>query len=249
MEPTTSAPPVAEEIGADMLTRVGAAARRNNLSFEDFQQHWVEQHGPTAGSIPNLVRYVQHHAVLSGGVPVLPYPGFDACSELDFDSLAAMDDGFAQAAATGELKADEDRFVDKERYSWVLGEADVRLATTPPAEPVTLVSWWRAHPSSSAERLVEVLTGSWEDALAESVASPIAGRRLIVARRDWHRGRPDPTADAVEVIVFDGIDCARDFVVDTVSRIGTIVAGVAFGVERHLAVPVVVSPGPVGPGY
>src|SRR6187399_2110991 len=109
-----------------MLTRVGAAARRAGSTVGEFQEHWRTSHGPTAGAIPNLVRYVQHHAVVRDGALALPYPGFDACSELDFETPATMDDGFARAAALGELQADEDRFVDKQRYSWVLGEREER---------------------------------------------------------------------------------------------------------------------------
>jgi uncharacterized protein (TIGR02118 family) len=218
-----------------MLTRVGAAARLPALGVERFQQHWREQHGPTAGAIPNLRRYVQHHAVLVGGRLLLPYPGFDACSELDFDSPEAMDEGFARAIETGALRADEDRFVDKQRYSWVLGEVDERAPESAAADPVTLVTWWRAHPSASAERLLDVLTGGWEAALP-----PLAGRRLIAARADWHVGRAAPSADVVEVTRFDGLDAARSFLDGAAQVAGPLLAGVAFGAERHLARPVAI---------
>jgi hypothetical protein len=228
-----------------MLTRVGAAARRPELTVEEFQRHWMTNHGPTAGSIANLVRYVQHHAVLVDGRPMLPYPGFDACSELDFESLDAMDDGFARAAATGELKADEDRFVDKSRYSWVLGEVDVRSPNRPAAEVTTLVTWWRSHPAASPERLLSALTGEWEDGVVEGVGDALAGRRLIVARADWHEGRQPATADVVEVIAFDGLEAAISFVATTAHDLGPVLAGVAFGSERHVAHPVtIVSQGP-----
>ncbi len=226
-----------------MLTRLGAAARRPELTVEQFQEHWIANHGPTAGSIPNLVRYVQHHAVLVDGRPLLPYPGFDACSELDFESLEAMDDGFEQAAAGGELRADEDRFVDKSRYSWVLGEVDVRLAERPADDHVTLLTWWRAHPAASAGRLLRALTGEWEDGLGDEA---LVGRRLVVPRADWHEGRQPPTADVVEVMTFDGLVAARSFLATTAPDLGPIVAGVAFGTERHLARPVLIVAGPGG---
>lgn len=219
-----------------MLTRVGAAARRAGLTVEQFQRHWRDRHGPTAGAIPNLRRYVQHHAVVLDGRPVLPYPGFDACSELDFDSLAAMDDGFAQAAAGGELRADEDRFVDKSRFSWVLGEVDQRAAASPTDDPVTLVTWCRAHPAADVDQLVAALTGGWERALP-----PVAGRRLVVTRHDWHADRSPPTADVVEIITFDGLDAATSFLAGPAHDAGPLLAGVAFGTERHLARPVVIA--------
>ena len=218
-----------------MLTRVGAAARRSGMSVREFQDHWRSQHGPTAGAIANLRRYVQHHGVLVDGTPLLPYPGFDACSELDFDSLEAMDEGFAVAAEQGELRADEDRFVDKSRYSWVLGEADQRAPDRDVVDPVTLVTWWRAHPTATRDRLRDVLTGEWEAALPD-----VAGRRIITARPDWHADRPPPSADAVEVITFDGLDAARSFLSAEAPAAGPLLAGVAFGSERHLARPVVI---------
>lgn len=220
-----------------MLTRVGAAARRAGMSVQEFQGHWRSHHGPTAGAIANLRRYVQHHAVLIDGAPVLPYPGFDACSELDFDSIEAMDDGFTRAAEQGDLRADEDRFVDKSRYSWVLGEADQRVPDRDVDDPVTIVTWWRAHPGAPHDRLLEVLTGEWEAALPDDVA----GRRIIVSRADWHTDRPPPSADAVEVITFAGLAAACSFLAVDAQAAGPLLAGVAFGSERHLARPVVVS--------
>jgi hypothetical protein len=218
------------------LTRIGAAARRNDMTIQAFQEHWKTAHGPTAGAIANLIRYVQHHAVLFDGHTALPYPGFDACSELDFESLEHMDDGFAQAVVAGDLKADEDRFVDKSRYSWVLGEVDIRMTPSPSDDPVTLVTWWRAHPSSGPARLLRTLTGEWEDGIDEVAI----GRRLIVARPDWHEGRTPPSADVVEVIVFDGVDAACSFVAGQAQERGPVLAGLAFGTERQLSRPVVV---------
>jgi uncharacterized protein (TIGR02118 family) len=219
-----------------MLTRVGAAARRSDMTIQAFQDHWKNAHGPTAGAIPNLTRYVQHHAVIIEGRTVLPYPGFDACSELDFASLEHMDDGFAQAAAMGELKADEDRFVDKTRYTWLLGEVDVRTPRRSVVDPVTLVTWWRAHPASTPERLVATLIDEWEDGIDDMVV----GRRLVVARPDWHAGREAQSADVVEVIAFEGVDRAQEFLGGHAQTQGPVLAGIAFGAERHLSRPVVV---------
>jgi hypothetical protein len=214
------------------------------MSIVDFQEHWRRHHGPTAGAIPNLRRYVQHHAVTDEGRLLLPYPGFDACSELDFESPEAMDHGFARAAAAGELEADEQRFVDKTRYSWLLGESDRRSASetsdhrSPPVvavDTVTLTTWWRAHPASTPARLIDVLTGEWERA-----CDPLPGRRLIAARPDWHAGRAAPSADVVEVIEFDGVEQALAFLAGPAAAAGPVLAGVAFGTERHLARPVVI---------
>ncbi len=48
------------------------------------------------------------------------------------------------------------------------------------------------------------------------------------------------TADAVEIITFDGVDGALSFLGGPAQEHGPLLAGIAFGVERHLARPVVI---------
>ncbi|MGH2882625.1 MAG: EthD domain-containing protein, partial [Solirubrobacteraceae bacterium] len=66
------------------------APRAEGLTFEAAQEHWRTAHGDVASGIPGLRGYVQNHAVLRDGLPLLPYPGFDACSELEFADFDAM---------------------------------------------------------------------------------------------------------------------------------------------------------------
>jgi hypothetical protein len=71
------------------------APRVAGLTFEAAQEHWRTGHGDLASGIPGLQGYVQNHAVLRNGAPLLPYAGFDACSELEFADFDAMWAGFA----------------------------------------------------------------------------------------------------------------------------------------------------------
>ena len=65
-----------------------------------------------------MKRYVQNHAVVSDGTLVLPSPGFDVFSELDFDSADAMDASWSSPEyLRGE--EDENNFIDP-RWSTVL---------------------------------------------------------------------------------------------------------------------------------
>ena len=70
-----------------MIIRFGMAPRLPGSSFEAFQKHWMTSHADAAGAIPGLLAYTQNHSVLVEGKPLLPYPGFDACSELLFESV------------------------------------------------------------------------------------------------------------------------------------------------------------------
>ena len=78
-----------------MIIRFGMAPRLPESSFESFQRHWMTSHADAAGAIPGLMAYTQNHSILVEGRPILPYPGFDACSELAFETVESMNDGFS----------------------------------------------------------------------------------------------------------------------------------------------------------
>ena len=105
-----------------MITRLGMAPRLEGMTYEQFQHHWRTAHADAAGKIPNLKRYVQNHAVLRDGAPIFGFPGFDACSELDFESIDAMEEGFASTEYMTNVKKDERSFVEKSRFSSIVGD-------------------------------------------------------------------------------------------------------------------------------
>src|SRR5579884_1157512 len=102
------------------ITRVGMAPRADGLTVEAAQEHWRTAHGDVASGIPGLRSYVQNHAILRDGLPLLPYPGFDACSELQFDSFDAMRAGFASKHYQSAVRADESNLIDKTRFMMAL---------------------------------------------------------------------------------------------------------------------------------
>src|SRR6185436_17743997 len=104
---------VATRIVGRVIVRIGLAPREADLDYEGFAAHWSGQHGDLAREIPGLRSYVQNHALLRDGEPLLPYPGFDACSELEFDSIEAMDAGFASEHYRQAVVADEHSLIDK----------------------------------------------------------------------------------------------------------------------------------------
>ena len=97
-----------------MVKLIYCITRKPGLSVEEFQRYWRETHGPVAGAIPGVRRYVQCH--------VLPElygrqsPPYDGAAELWFDDLDAM----RAAMQTPELKAaleDEKNFIDHTRVA------------------------------------------------------------------------------------------------------------------------------------
>jgi uncharacterized protein (TIGR02118 family) len=114
--------------------------RRPEMSREEFQRYWREQHAPLVRSHAEALgirRYVQVHSLpdelhaalrASRGAP----EAYDGVAELWFDSLealgaAAVTDGGRRAAAA--LLDDERRFIDLERSPLWLAEEHPVITT------------------------------------------------------------------------------------------------------------------------
>jgi uncharacterized protein (TIGR02118 family) len=208
------------------------APRLASMTVEQFQEHWRTSHADAAGSIPGVKRYVQNHAVLADGGMVLPYPGFDACSELDFESVAAMDDGFASETYRSAVMADERAFVDKTRFSFVVTRREVAI-DGPPLEGLKLMSFYRAHPVAGPPGLEEALRGEYAAAVRQH--SPLRRELLLPVSAAHERERMPAAAEAVEIIWFADVATALGFLHSDASRS---LAGKAFGTARLLARPV-----------
>lgn len=210
------------------------APRRAGTSPSAFQAHWRTSHAEAAAAIPGLLHYVQNHAVLVEGRPLLPYPGFDACSEIDFADLAAHDAGFASDRYQGEVRADEDQFVDASRFSWCLGERRCVMERAEPADPVKLLVLWRAHPVHGLAAMAAA-ADDWADVVARD--GTVARHQRLEVRHDWHADRDPPAWDVVDLLWFDGLDAARAHLRDTAHDAALTMAGMASGTAHHLARP------------
>ena len=128
--------PAAHDRGdlAVTLVRVGMAPRAAGLTPAECQTHWRTAHADAARSLPGLRGYVQNHAVLRDGEPLLPYPGFDVCAETEFDDLEAMDAAFASEQYQGAIVADELKLIDKARFTHALCERRVQREARRPGE-------------------------------------------------------------------------------------------------------------------
>lgn len=177
-----------------MITRFGMAPRAHGMSIERFRTHWRTSHADAAGQIPGVLRYTQNHALLDArGHYLLGYPGFDACSELDFESVDAMQAGFASPTYRGLVIADENAFVDKTRFSLVVTDATV-VHDGPPG-PIKLIRMFRRHPAADRSALPDTLTGP----VAERLIEP--GTRYVVhVPVEVEFDGPPPAFDAISTI-------------------------------------------------
>lgn len=116
-----------------MIKLVFCLHRRSELSCEEFQRYWREQHAPLVQShaeVLRIRRYVQVHSLpsdlqaqlrASRGAP----EGYDGVAELWWDSLEEIAASTASAegrSAAAALLEDERRFIDLERSPLFLAE-------------------------------------------------------------------------------------------------------------------------------
>ena len=218
-----------------MITRVGMAPRLRGMSVTAFQEHWRGGHARLALLIPGLRGYVQDHAVLRDGYPLLPYPGFDVCAETDFDDVASMDLGFKAPEYTEAIIRDEQDLIDKTRFSLVLAERRVRMNVSPPEGSVKLLIFLRAHPAYARESFLEAFLGPY----AEAVGRAVTGRHeQLITLIEAHSNRQPPACDAIDIIWFIGPDDALAFLRSKMAQEASLeLAGRAFGAERLIARP------------
>ena len=216
-----------------VLVRIGMAPRAPGLDFQAFQAHWASEHGALAGTLAGLRSYVQNHALLADGRPLLPYPGFDACSELAFDSLEAMDAAFDSDHYRQNVTADEHVLIDKSRFGLLLTERRVLEDGEPGEAAVKLLTFLTADPNAGAEALAEALAGPYR--AASAAAGPLRHEQLV-AIPGSHDGRLRPPTDAVDVLWFAAADEALGFLTSKAGcAAGYALAGRACGAQRLLA--------------
>ena len=106
-----------------MIKLVFCCRRRPELSREEFQRYWLEEHGRLVRSLreklPQMRRYVQSHTVaddVNAGMRAGRGTGepYDGITEVWFDDLASMGSSSSEeaAAAGRRLLEDESTFHD-----------------------------------------------------------------------------------------------------------------------------------------
>lgn len=201
------------------------------MTTREFVDHWRTSHADAAGKIPNVRRYVQLHPVLLDDRLPLPWTLFDACSMLDFDDIESMDAGFASPIYRGEVRDDEDRFVDKSRFSMIVTE---RETITPlPEDGVVLVTFLRRHRAVDPDTFRGVVTGPWRD------TSGGTGREQALAIDAGRTGREVNAADAVDLRGFAMPGDALEWLTDEAGGVAAAqeLAGYVYGTAHLLARP------------
>lgn len=222
-----------------MIVRVTGAPRAAGLSYEEFQAHWRGEHGRLAGQIPGVRAYVQNHAVLAGGRPLLPYVGFDAFAEISFDSVQAMDNGFASDFYRSAVVSDEGAMIDKRHFYLILASRRALDDRTPPDTAVKLITFLPLEARAEPDALADALANEYPRALE---GAPILHHEQLLRLAEAETGErlPLPYCEAVDLLWFADATAAQSFIAsDAADRARRTLSGLAFGAERLIAHPVV----------
>jgi uncharacterized protein (TIGR02118 family) len=126
-----------------MIKLVFTLRRREDLTREEFQRYWREQHAPLVkrhADALQIRRYVQVHARETDLDDAIAGPrgseprAYDGVAELWWDSLEELVAAFssdAGQAAGQELLEDEQRFIDLPRSPLWLGEENLVIDAHP----------------------------------------------------------------------------------------------------------------------
>ena len=99
-----------------MIKFIALITRKDGMTFDAFDKHWREVHGPLIAKAPGLRRYVQSHLLNDLG---REYPqAFDGMSEAWFDDMDAFVKAFRSDAWAAAV-ADVPNFM-RDRGKWLL---------------------------------------------------------------------------------------------------------------------------------
>jgi uncharacterized protein (TIGR02118 family) len=199
-----------------VITRVGMAPRAAGLGYEQFASYWRTQHAAVASALPGLRAYVQNHAILAGGRPLLPYPGFDACSQLVFDDEAGMAAALATRTPDSTLRQDELRMIEPARLMAVIATSQTVLeGLALPDSAVKLMTFVRAAPAADPDALRSRL---------DEIAQATGAGGGAIRRRERLTAIPGASAegmpawcDVIDVMWFAGAEGALAYLASPVS--------------------------------
>jgi hypothetical protein len=186
-----------------MISRIGFAPAKADLPLPEAQRHWAGHHAEVSIGLPGLQRYWQNHAVLHDGAPLLPWTGFDCCSEFDFDDGFTMDRAFTSDHYLAEIRPDEAVLVDKTKGGMLLADRHIVTEIDPDAS-FRLMSFYRTAPLRRSVDLADRLT------VAEKAADS-SGRELYIAVDGAAAGQRQPMFDAIEMDWFQDSAAALAF--------------------------------------
>ena len=95
--------------------------RPDNMSFEEFSNHWLHKHAPIVAKLPGLIKYVQSHANPKRNGKE---NDFDGIAELWFENEEAVD-ALKGTMEVRKAKKDEPNFVNSDLLVEIIGKEHI----------------------------------------------------------------------------------------------------------------------------
>jgi hypothetical protein len=208
------------------VTRFGLLPRRPGLTIEEFQAHWRSTHAPLGASMPGVMRYWQNHRLPASPGCMLPWPGFDACSEMDAVSLEAHVAMRSSEVFLGPIAADEPRFLDADKSGAVWTRRTLTEGRI--GSGVRLMAFCRRAPLVPTAEFAALIE---EPERGEGAI----GREVFIGLTGRDAGQLVSVFDAVECLWFGERESAENYLAGAHERDRHAVAGVVRGTEHLLA--------------
>ncbi len=167
-----------------MLKVYALINRKPGWTAESFHAHWIHPHGTLTKALPQVLHYVQNHAIEGPrslpGVALLDVDGIPAIWVDDLSALQAME----TAPGRNELRADADILLDRSRLRWLTTEETVLKAGEPAGSPINAILLFELTEGSDLAPIREAIAAVAETAgplvsvrMSSQIAGP--GRALI----------------------------------------------------------------------
>jgi len=179
-----------------MIKQVSFFKRRDDLSPEEFRDHWLNVHADVVRQLNGIVRYVQNHALE-------PRSGFDGIAEVWFEDIESM----RNAVDTPELAAirsDEENFIDLNTMGTVLTTEYLIKDREPPSADQKMMALVKGLLVDDPE----TFQSEYRDQLGPLVAAVPGIDRYVQAhaRPGIYRTGRTPAYDAIASVWFSEVD-------------------------------------------
>jgi len=179
-----------------MIKQVSFFKRRDDLSPEEFRDHWLNVHADVVRQLNGIVRYVQNHALE-------PRSGFDGIAEVWFEDIESMRN-VVDTPELAAIRSDEENFIDLNTMGTVLTTEYLIKDREPPSADQKMMALVKGLLVDDPE----TFQSEYRDQLGPLVAAVPGIDRYVQAhaRPGIYRTGRTPAYDAIASVWFSEVD-------------------------------------------
>ena len=179
-----------------MIKQVSFFKRRDDLSPEEFRDHWLNVHADVVRQLNGIVRYVQNHALE-------PRSGFDGIAEVWFEDIESMRN-VVDTPELAAIRSDEENFIDLNTMGTVLTTEYLIKDREPPSADQKMMALVKGLLVDDPE----TFQSEYRDQLGPLVAAVPGIDRYVQAhaRPGIYRTGRTPAYDAIAAVWFSEVD-------------------------------------------